>query len=116
MKKATRDYSSEQEQRLAKVLGGKVTPNSGGTKFGGGDILTEHFLIEAKTPTKKQSSFSIKEEWLDKMEEQGYEQGKTRQALAFQFEPGGENYFILRDIDFLEYVELVRMCTNKEEE
>ena len=103
MKKATRDYSSEQEQRLAKVLGGKVTPNSGGTKFGGGDILTEHFLIEAKTPTKKQSSFSIKEEWLDKMEEQG-------------FEPGGENYFILRDIDFLEYVELVRMCTNKEEE
>lgn len=30
---STRDYSSEQERYIAKITGGKLTPNSGGTKF-----------------------------------------------------------------------------------
>ena len=55
---STRDYSDKQEKHIALVTGGKVQSNSGGTRFGGGDVHTEKFLIEAKTPTKQQSSFS----------------------------------------------------------
>ena len=106
---ATRDYNSRQEKQLATLLGGKVTPNSGGTKFGGGDVLTEHFLVEAKTSMKPQGSFSAKESWLLKMREQAFEQGKQRSTLAIQFEPEGENYFILGTREFLEYKELLTL-------
>ena len=41
---ATRDYSDKQEKHIAKVTGGKVQRNSGGTKFGGGDVHTDKFF------------------------------------------------------------------------
>ena len=46
----TRDYSDMQENHIAKVTGGKVQSNSGGTKFGGGYVDTDKFFIEEKTP------------------------------------------------------------------
>ena len=47
----TRYFSDKQERHIAKVTGGKVQSNSGGTKFGGGDVHTDKFFIEAKTST-----------------------------------------------------------------
>lgn len=97
-----------QERQIAKLLDGKVQSNSGGTRFGGGDVQTKCFLIEAKTPVKCQSSFSVKRQWLDKMKEQCFEQGKIHCSLAFRFEPDGDDYFIIdsrlmRDlVNFLE--------------
>ena len=73
---ATRNYSDKQEIRIANLLYGKVQSNSGGTKFGGGDVHTSLFLIEAKTNETERKSFTIKKEWLDKMKEQQFEQGK----------------------------------------
>lgn len=90
-----KDYSSSQEHDIARLLGGKVQSNSGGTRFGGGDVLTKDFFIEAKTPTKEQSSFSIKREWISKMCEQAFEQGKSHYALAFRFDPEDEDYFVI---------------------
>lgn len=90
-----KDYSAAQEKEIAKMLGGRVQSNSGGTRFGGGDVHTSMFFIEAKTPTKEQTSFSIKKEWLEKMKEQAFEQGKPCVALAFRFEPDGEDYFVI---------------------
>lgn len=90
-----KDYSASQERDIAKLLGGRVQSNSGGTRFGGGDVQTALFFIEAKTPTKEQTSFSIKKEWIDKMSEQMFEQGKQQSALAFRFEPDGEDYFVI---------------------
>ena len=101
----TRDYSDKQEKHIAKVTGGRVQSNSGGTKFGGGDVHTDKFLIEAKTPTKEQTSFSIKKEWLTKMREQAYEQGKECCALAFTFDPDKqENFYVISEMEFLEYL------------
>ena len=101
----TRDYSDKQEKHIAKVTGGKVQSNSGGTKFGGGDVHTDKFFIEAKTPTKSQTSFTIKKEWIDKMREQAYEQGKEESALAFRFDPNTDNdLYILSQKQFLEYL------------
>ena len=90
-----KDYSASQERDIANLLGGRVQSNSGGTRFGGGDVLTEDFFIEAKTPTKTQTSFSIKKEWIDKMVEQAFEQGKYHYALAFRFDPEGDDYFVI---------------------
>lgn len=90
-----KDYSASQENDIARLLGGRVQSNSGGTRFGGGDVHTVRFFIEAKTPTKPQTSFSIKKEWIDKMREQAFEQGKHLSALAFRFEPDGDDYFVI---------------------
>ena len=102
---ATRDYSDIQEKHIAKVTGGKVQKNSGGTKFGGGDVHTNKFLIEAKTPTKEQTSFTIKKEWIIKMREQAYEQGKEESVLAFRFDPNIDtDLYVLSQRQFLEYL------------
>lgn len=90
-----KDYSRIQEADIAKLLGGRVQSNSGGTRFGGGDVHTKQFFIEAKTPTKEQTSFSVKREWVEKMKEQAFEQGKHHSALAFRFDPEGPDYFVI---------------------
>ena len=90
-----KDFSLAQEREIAKFLGGRVQSNSGGTRFGGGDVHTELFFIEAKSPTKPQTSFSIQKTWIDKMREQSFEQGKRFSALAFRFEPDGEDHFVI---------------------
>lgn len=90
-----KDYSASQERDIARLLGGKVQSNSGGTRFGGGDVLTRDFFVEAKTPTKEQTSFSVKKDWIDKMQEQTFEQGRLYSALAFRFSPDGEDYFVI---------------------
>ena len=101
----TRDYSSKQEKHIAKVTGGKVQSNSGGTRFGGGDVHTDAFFIEAKTPTKNQTSFSIKKDWISKMWEQSYEQGKEEAVLAFRFNPNIDiDLYVLSERQFLEYL------------
>lgn len=99
---STRDYSSEQEKHIANVTGGKIVANSGGTRFGGGDVHTNKFLIEAKTPTTPKESFRIKKDWIMKSREQAFEQGKPFSALAFQFEPKGENFYVINEHNFLD--------------
>lgn len=102
----TRDFSDFQEKHIAKITGGKVQSNSGGTRFGGGDVHTHKFLIEAKTPTKNQNSFAIKLEWLLKMQEQAFEQGKSESVLAFRFHPDAlHDFYVLNERQFLEYLE-----------
>ena len=99
-----KDYSASQENDIARLLGGRVQSNSGGTRFGGGDVQTAQFFIEAKTPTKHQTSFSVKKEWIEKMREQAFEQGKYHSALAFRFAPDGEDYFVISSKLMLELV------------
>lgn len=102
---STRYFSDMQEKHIARVTGGRVQSNSGGTKFGGGDVHTDKFFIEAKTPTKSQTSFSIKKDWITKMQEQAYEQGKEESVLAFRFDPDlDEDLYVLNERQFLEYL------------
>lgn len=91
----TREASDLQEKELAKRFNGKVTVNSGGTRFGGGDVLTTDLFIEAKTSLVSKESFSIKEKWLQKAREQAFEQGKNYWTLAFRFSPYGSDYYIV---------------------
>lgn len=100
----TRAFSKKQENKIAKKFGGKRVANSGATSFNKGDVDCGEILIEAKTPTKAQNSFQIKEEWLKKLNQERMSMRRKHCALAFQFEPGiGEIYFILNERDFNEF-------------
>lgn len=97
---STRYYSTRQEKQVAKAVGGKQTANSGATPWVKGDILTDDWLIEAKTHTEARKQFTIKKEWIDKNREEAFQMGKHHSALAIQFEPDGENFYLISERDF----------------
>ena len=107
-KNCTRFYSSAQEQYLAKLLGAECTPNSGAGHWKKGDLLLPDWLIEAKTCVKPKSSFSIKKDWIEKNELERLEMHKPYCALAFQFEPDGENYFVLSEKTFKKFLDILK--------
>ena len=90
----TRFYSSKQEKKIAKEVGGKQVANSGATTFNKGDVTTDSFLIEAKTCTKAKKSFTVKKEWIEKNQEEAFAMGKLYSAVAIDFGEG-ENYYII---------------------
>ena len=85
--KPTRYYSDRQEKQIVKAVGGKQTKNSGATLFQKGDILTDQFLLEAKTKTTSSESISIKKEWFIKNKSEALFMGKPYSALVFNFGP-----------------------------
>lgn len=94
----TRYYSNRQEKKVAKAVGGRKTANSGATPFSKGDVTTDQFLIECKTKTKDCSSFTIKEDWLLKNEEEAFAMGKNNSALCFDFGPSAnKRYYIISE-------------------
>lgn len=100
-KKTTRESSTNQEKQIQKSLGAKRTSNSGATAFGQkGDLLLEDWTIEAKTVQKPQKSFSIKKEWLEKLKQESLYNGKKYEALAFQFGPDEENFYVIDENTF----------------
>lgn len=107
----TRKYSNIQEKQVAKILNGKKNVNSGATAFIKGDVQLQNFLIECKTVTQPKSSVSIKHDWLIKLKKEAFAMNKPYSMLAFNFEPGGKNFYVL-DENFIKYIiDLV----NKEE-
>lgn len=97
----TRASSTRQEKQIQKSLGGKRTSNSGATRYGRkGDIVLEDWTIEAKTVQRHQNSFSIKKEWIEKLRQESLSNGKKYEALAFQFGPDEENFYIIDENTF----------------
>lgn len=98
-KDSTRYYSTQQEISVARAIDGRRTPNSGATLFTKGDVVTKTFCIECKTQMDEKKSFSVKREWIDKLEEEAFASDKPNWAIAFNF--GGErqndNYFIINE-------------------
>ena len=107
----TKYYSNKQEQHIAKALNGKTVSGSGCGKFYKGDVLTDTFLIEAKTCMKDKKSFSIKKEWLEKMQEQAFEQGKQNSALVIDF-GDGVNYYLRSERLFKELIQYIEEVSN----
>ena len=103
-KKATRYYSSRQEKDIAHKVNGKVVPNSGAIRFGGGDVTTDQWLFEAKTKMDVTKSFSIKKEWLEKNKEEAFAMGKPYSALVFNF-GDNKNYYVIDERTFLKMKE-----------
>lgn len=95
--KPTRFYSNRQEKSVAKAVSGKQTANSGATPFYKGDVTTDRFLIECKTCTSDKQSFSIKKDWIKKNQEEAFAVGKDYSAIAFNFGPDSENYYVINE-------------------
>ena len=105
--KSTRYYSKQQENKVAKRLNGKRTANSGATAFQKGDVITKQFLIECKTKTNDCTTFTIKEEWLLKNEEEAFAMGKNNSALCFDFGPSSnKRYYVISErlFELLQYI------------
>lgn len=96
-KTATRFFSNRQESYISKLLDGQKSPNSGASHFAAGDVLLDDWLIECKTCMKPKNSFTIKKEWITKNERERLDLQKPFSGLVFQFEPDGENYFVIKE-------------------
>lgn len=105
---STRYYSSRQEHQVAKSIGGKVTANSGATVFGAGDVIANDWLLECKTVTEPRQSMSVKKEWIYKNREEAFQMGKHHSVVVIQFEPDGENHYIISEQDFKRLMEAER--------
>lgn len=109
-KKPTRHFSKQQETTVAKELGGQTTKNSGATMFGGkGDAYVDNLLlIECKTKTTHADSIKINKAWLEKNRSEALFMGKKYNTLAFSFGPNEENYYILDEVLFEEFLNYLK--------
>lgn len=114
MNKPTRFYSKKQETKVAKIVKGKRTPNSGATPFFKGDVVNEDWCIECKTTTStEKASMSIKKEWLQKNREEAFAMGKSYHALAFDY-GDGINHYIIDEKTFVRMMELFEKEDNQD--
>ena len=102
-KTSTRDYSHEQEVRVAEILGGKVVVNSGATPFKKGDVETDSWLIECKTTMSVKESMSVKAEWLRGIKEEAIGMRKKHSAVVISMDM--EHDYVVLPID--EFVRLL---------
>lgn len=102
--------SKKQEKQIAKLLGGNVQSNSGATPFHKGDVVTKHFLIEAKTSVNPKTQYIVKKKDLEKLSIEKFSMGKHYCALAFNFGPDSDNYYIIPQSQFISLLNLVTDC------
>lgn len=105
-KNSTRYYSSLQEKKVAKDLGGTRSANSGAALWSEGDVRLKNTLIECKTSMTDKSSISIKKQWIEKLKEEATFAGKELYMIAFNYGPGQENHYIVPQWVIEEYLEL----------
>lgn len=110
---STKYYSNKQEKQVAKAVGGRQTANSGATPFVKGDVIADDFIIECKTVTVPRESISVKKDWIYKNREEAFQMGKHHSAVVIQFEPDGENHYIISERDFKEYMDYLRDVTRE---
>ena len=98
-KDATRYYSFMQESSVCKALGAWKQPNSGASLFAAGDVYNPKasLLVECKTAVTDKESFSIKKEWLEKINEEMKAKRFHNNCLAFSFGPSSSNYYIINE-------------------
>ena len=75
--------------------------------FNKGDVTTDNILFECKTATTEKKSFSIKKEWLEKNKEEAFAMGKHYSVLVFNFGPDTDNYYVLDERTFKQFMEVM---------
>lgn len=105
-KESTRHFSKIQEERVAKLLGGHTSANSGAAKFTGGDVQVPRasLLCECKTVMTEKKSFSIKKDWIDKNKEEAFSNRLSNSCIAFSFEPEAKEVFFVINESMMQYL------------
>lgn len=106
-----RKVANKQEKRIVKSLqeiqeSVRQTINSGALWWQKSDVISENFRVEAKTKEKPAKQFTVKKEWLKKVEREAFETGK-KGILVFSF-GDGEDYLIMNVKDFVEFVKSLK--------
>lgn len=103
--KPTRYYSSRQESSVAKAIGGRKVANSGATPYDKGDVTAgdskSGWLVECKTSTKDQKSFTLQKEWFDKNLSESIYMKVPHTSISISFGPSSKNYYIVDEPTFL---------------
>lgn len=103
---STHYYSDRMEQAVADTLNGHRVAGSGNGKFSAGDVLVgDDILIECKTSIKPVKSFSVKYDWLTKMKKEAFSINRYQSALCFDFEPGGDRYYVISEKEYKYLIE-----------
>jgi len=102
----TRHASKAQESKLAQDLGIKCSANSGAALWAAGDVYGKNILLECKTKMEPSKNITIQKAWLNKIKEEAIMNGKEMYGLAFNFEPGGQNWIAIPQWMLEEYIEL----------
>lgn len=92
-----RRKSKNQENRVARLVDGKVTPGSGAFLFKKGDVDTPNFLIECKRTDFSQYILQLKT--LEKIEKEAREKLKTPAVVV---EIKTKSFVILKLSDFID--------------
>jgi hypothetical protein len=85
---------TDQENRLARKMGGRRVPGSGATEWAKGDVSLPQFLVEAKQTVH--GSLSVKKAWLTKISREALAVGKVP-ALAIEIQGGDDDPLTARD-------------------
>lgn len=102
--RAMKKRSEEQEKRVARLQGGRVTPASGALSGAKGDVRQRgRHRIECKYTTKK--SYSIKLDELLKIEGEASAGELSLLHLEFQGVSPSKRYVILREDDYQSLME-----------
>lgn len=94
---STRFFSDKHEKSICKALGARQQSNSGAGHFSKGDVVHDgaSMLIEAKCTMSPKQSVSIKREWIEKNKSEAFSIRKSNHCVCFNFEPDGNNYFVI---------------------
>lgn len=104
---STRFYSQKQEKRVATRLDLKQVANSGATVFNKGDLRDELLLVECKTSIEPKKSITVHKEWLTKIKEEAFDNGKEMGILVFDF-GDGVDYVVTEIQDFATMYEMYK--------
>lgn len=98
-KESTRYYSDAHEKSVCKALNAHQQPNSGAAKFNKGDVVQQDasLLIECKTCMQPKEAVSVKKEWIIKNKEEAHSVRLSNSCVCINFEPGGENYYVISE-------------------
>ena len=92
---STRDYSDAHEKSVCKEMDGRQVANSGGTRFGKGDVVNDIAIFECKTVMKVQEAVRVERKWMPKLTEEKFATGKQVAAVVINFGPQTENLYIV---------------------
>ncbi len=96
---STRYFSDRHEKSVCSATNAYQVSNSGAGKFKKGDCINKEasLLIECKTVMNPKASVSIKKDWVDKNREEAFENRLENNCIAFNFEPGGDNFYVISE-------------------
>lgn len=114
-----KDTARRQERNVAKKIGGKRVPLSGGGSIKG-DVLAPDVLVECKTghtlDASGEKQIILKKDWLLKMKKEAQEESKSIAFLEFRFKGDKTAWVIASAEDYIKLVNELQAYRQQEKD